>query len=153
MLLAFGGILLVAQTGSDAALPGFLHLRSDQLRLFKRSLQPKMNLYKQAASQLADYGNHTAWVAHREADGLAEIHENWADLMFVISGEATLLVGGTVVERMTDSPGEVRGSTISNGQKRVMREGDVVQVPAGMPHQFLVTKGKEITFFTMKIAK
>jgi mannose-6-phosphate isomerase-like protein (cupin superfamily) len=73
--------------------------------------------------------------------------------MFVISGEATLLVGGKIIERKTTSPGEVRGSTISNGQKRLMRAGDVVQVPAGMPHQFLVTKGKEITFFTMKIAK
>jgi hypothetical protein len=34
-----------------------------------------------------------------------------------------------------------------------MREGDVVNVPAGMPHQFLVPSGQQITFFTMKIAK
>jgi mannose-6-phosphate isomerase-like protein (cupin superfamily) len=153
LFLALSGILLSAQTGSDTTLPGFFQLRSDQLRLFQHSLQPKMNQYKQAADELGDYGNHTAWVAHREADGQAEIHENWADLMFVISGEATLLVGGNIVERKATSPGEVRGPAITNGRKRLMREGDVVQVPAGMPHQFLVTKGKEITFFTMKIAK
>jgi mannose-6-phosphate isomerase-like protein (cupin superfamily) len=112
-----------------------------------------MNQYKQAADELADFGNHTAWIAHREANGLAEIHENWADLMFVVSGEATLLLGGTVISPKTDSPGEIRGSSIEGGQKRVMREGDVVQVPAGMPHQFLVANNNEITFFTMKIAK
>ena len=32
--------------------------------------------------------------------------------MFVISGEATLLVGGKIVERKTTSPGEVRGSAL-----------------------------------------
>jgi len=153
LLVLLSEVLLTAQSGLDNALPGFFHLRADQLRQFQASLRPKMNQYKQAADQLADFGNHTAWVAHREADGLAEIHENWADLMFVVSGEATLLVGGEIVDGKPDSPGEIRGSTIRDGQRRVMREGDVVQVPAGMPHQFLVAKEKQITFFTMKIGK
>jgi mannose-6-phosphate isomerase-like protein (cupin superfamily) len=151
--LVFVQVLLPAQAGPESPLPGFLQLRADQLHQFQRSLQPKMNQYKQAADQLADFGNHTAWVAHREADGLAEIHEQWADLMFVVSGEATLLVGGEIPDGKVSSPGEIRGSAVRNGQKRLMREGDVVQVPAGMPHQFLVAKGKQITFFTMKIAK
>ena len=78
---------LPAQTGAglDPKLPGYFQLRSDQLKQYERSLLPKMNQYKQAADELADFGNHTAWVAHREANGLAEIHENWADLMFIIS--------------------------------------------------------------------
>ena len=69
--MVLSGILLSAQIGSDSTLPGFFQLRSDQLRLFQHSLQPKMNQDKQAADELGDYGNHTAWVAHREADGLA----------------------------------------------------------------------------------
>ena len=73
--------------------------------------------------------------------------------MFVVSGEATHVVGGELVNGKPVSPGEVRGPAIHSGTKRLMREGDVVQVPAGMPHQFLVTKGRQITFFTMKIAK
>src|SRR5262245_34754925 len=124
--LAACGILLRAQNGSDRTLPRLFQLRSDQLRQFEQSLKPKMNQYKQAADELGDFGNHTAWVAHREADGLAEIHENWADLMFVISGEATLLAGGQMVGAKTDSPGEIRGSSIRNGQKHLMREGDVM---------------------------
>src|SRR5215471_6968278 len=149
----FSGILVTAQSLSDRALPGVFQVGSGELRQFQQSLRPKMNQYKQAADQLADFGNHTAWIAHREADGLGEIHQGWADLMFVVSGEAFLLVGGELVDGKPDSPGEIRGPAIRNGTKRLMREGDVVQVPAGMPHQFLVTKGKQITFFTMKIAK
>jgi mannose-6-phosphate isomerase-like protein (cupin superfamily) len=152
-LLALGQAALIAQPGADSELPGYLQLRSDQLRQFQYTLKPKMNQYKQAADQLADFGNHTAWMAHREADGLAEIHQRWDDLMFVISGEATLLLGGKIVEAKTESPGEIRGPHITGGKRRVIRAGDVVHVPAGMPHQFLVANGKQITFFTMKIAE
>jgi mannose-6-phosphate isomerase-like protein (cupin superfamily) len=142
-----------AQTRPEPPLPGYLHYTPADLDAIQRSLLPKMNVLKQSAEQLGDFGNHTAWVAHREADGLMEIHENWADLMFVHSGEATLLLGGTIPDARIDAPGEIRGSTAVGGTRRVIRAGDVVQVPAGMPHQFLVAPGQQITFFTMKIAK
>jgi hypothetical protein len=142
-----------AQARPDPLLPGYLHYTPSDLDAIERSLVPQMNALKQAAVQLADFGNHTAWVAHREANGLMEIHENWADLMFVTSGESTLLLGGTIPDARTDAPGEIRGATSEGGVRRTIRAGDVVQVPAGMPHQFLVEPGKQITFFTMKIAR
>jgi mannose-6-phosphate isomerase-like protein (cupin superfamily) len=142
-----------AQGRPDPGLPGYLHYTPADLDAIQRSLVPRMNALKQSAEQLADFGNHTAWVAHREADGLMEIHEQWADLMFVHSGEATLLLGGTIPDARTDAPGEIRGTTAVGGVRRTIRAGDVVQVPAGMPHQFLVEPGKQVTFFTMKIAR
>lgn len=154
LVVLFAGIAIGrAQTRPEPLLPGYLHYTPADLDAIQRSLVPKMNAIKQSAEQLADFGNHTAWVAHREADGLMEIHEQWADLMFVHSGEATLLLGGTIPDARVDAPGEIRGSTAVGGVKRVIRAGDVVQVPAGMPHQFLVEPGKQVTFFTMKIAK
>lgn len=142
-----------AQTRAEPPLPGYLQFTPADLDAIQRSLVPKMNAIKQSAEQLADFGNHTAWVAHREANGLMEIHEQWADLMFVHSGEATLLLGGTIPDARTDAPGEIRGSTAVGGVKRALHAGEVVLVPAGMPHQFLVEPGNQITFFTMKIAK
>jgi mannose-6-phosphate isomerase-like protein (cupin superfamily) len=142
-----------AQTRPEPPLPGYLQFTPADLDAIQASLVPKMNAIKQSAEQLADFGNHTAWVAHREADGLMEIHERWADLMFVHSGEATLLLGGSIPDARTDAPGEIRGSTATGGVRRAIKAGDVVLVPAGMPHQFLVGKGKQVTFFTMKIAK
>jgi uncharacterized RmlC-like cupin family protein len=112
-----------------------------------------MNANKQAAEQLGDFGNHTAWIAHREADGLAEIHQDWTDLVFVQSGEASLLLGGTIENAYTESPGELRGQQVRGGTVRKIATGDVVRIPAGMQHRFLVGRGKQITFFTMKIAK
>jgi hypothetical protein len=132
---------------------GYLQWNKAELHAYQAKLTPKENELKQAAEQLGDYGNHTAWVAHRAANGEMEIHEKWADLMFVQTGEATLLLGGKIVNPRTGAPGEIRGTTSEGGVKKVIRAGDVVEVPAGMPHQFLIPPGKQITFFTMKIAR
>jgi mannose-6-phosphate isomerase-like protein (cupin superfamily) len=137
----------------EPALPGYFQYSPAQLVAYEQALRPRMNQLKQSAEGLHEAGTYQAWVAHREADGLAEIHEQWTDFMYVISGEATLLLGGEVVGAYTDSPGEIRGTGVRGGVTRVVRQGDVVNVPAGMQHRFLVGNGQQITFFTMKIAR
>jgi mannose-6-phosphate isomerase-like protein (cupin superfamily) len=133
--------------------PRFFQYSQQDLRAFETRLGPRMNQYKQAAEQLGDFGNQTAWVAHREADGLVEVHENWSDLVFVVSGSGSLRVGGELRQPYVESSGEVRATAAQGGTVHPVREGDVLNVPAGMPHQFLVPSGQQITFFTMKIAK
>ena len=143
-----------AQTrGTPGELPGYFQYSPAELRAYERTLGSRMNAIKQAAERLGDFGNHQAWVAHREGNGLAEIHQNWADLMFVISGEATLVLGGEIENPSTESPGEIRGAGVRGGVTRVVKEGEVINVPAGMPHRFMVRDGSQITFFTMKIEK
>ena len=134
-----------------ATLPGYFQYSATELGRYETSLKLRMNAVKQAAERLGDYGDTTAWIAHREADGLAEIHEEWMDLMFVQSGEALLRVGGTIDEPYLESPGELRGPRVTGGTTRRIGAGDVVNVPAGMQHQFLISPGSQITFFTMKI--
>jgi mannose-6-phosphate isomerase-like protein (cupin superfamily) len=152
-MCVLGVSTVLAQTAPGPTVPGYFQYSPAQLRAFEERLRPRMNSVKQAAEQLGDFGNHQAWVAHREGDGLAEIHQNWADLMFVISGEATLQIGGELDSPFIESPGEVRAPRATGGTTRVLREGDVANVPAGVPHRFLVREGGQITFFTMKIAK
>jgi mannose-6-phosphate isomerase-like protein (cupin superfamily) len=133
--------------------PRLFHYTQEQMREYERSLAPRMNQYKQAAEQLANFGNQTAWVAHREANGLVEIHQEWSDLMFIVSGAGSLRVGGDMDRPYAESPGELRSATGRGGETRPLKPGDVINVPAGVPHQFLVPAGQQITFFTMKIAR
>jgi mannose-6-phosphate isomerase-like protein (cupin superfamily) len=153
MLLARGGPQSGQTRGQTREPAGFFQYSPSQLKAYERALKGRLNERKQAAEQLGDFGNHTAWIAHREADGLAEIHQDWTDLMFVTSGEASLQVGGEIDAPYMEAPGEVRGPTAHGGAVRHLRAGDVVNVPAGVQHRFLIPAGTEITFFTMKIAK
>ena len=107
----------------------------------------------EGASKGAKFDNHSLGISHRDKDGVAELHENQTDVMVVQSGEATLIVGGEVVGGKTVSPGEVRGEAIRNGVRKTLSAGDIVHVPAGMPHQFLLEPGKQITYFVVKVDK
>ena len=139
--------------GRPVEAPRVFHYTLVQMRQYETSLRPRMNQYKQAAEQLANFGNQTAWLAHREADGLVEIHQDWSDLVFVVSGAASLRVGGEIERPYTESARELRSTAVRGGEIRRLQAGDVVNVPAGVAHQFLVPAGQQITFFTMKIAK
>jgi quercetin dioxygenase-like cupin family protein len=65
-----------------------------------------------------------------------EIHTKEGDLFYVIEGSATQVLGGTVVGGRDTAPGQVRGSKIDGGQTYHLTKGDVMWVPAGVPHWF-----------------
>jgi glc operon protein GlcG len=67
---------------------------------------------------------------------VAEVHEQDADLIRVLDGTATLVTGGKLVSSRLVSSGEIRGSSIEGGETRKLAKGDVIIVPAGIPHQF-----------------
>jgi glc operon protein GlcG len=74
--------------------------------------------------------------SRRERPGMAEIHTKDADIVHVLDGTATLVTGGTAVSVKETEPDELRGSAIEGGEVRQLKKGDVVIVPAGVPHWF-----------------
>ena len=147
----------IAILTAAAALPagsgpaGFELWKSGDLQAFEQKLSPKISAQKIATQPLGSYGNHTVLIAHREGSGEAELHETQNDVMVVESGEATLVVGGTVVDPRTTAPHEIRGPSIKGGEKKSLAAGDVVHIPVKVPHQMLLENGKQITYFVVKI--
>jgi len=122
-----------------------------ELKAYAKSLAPKMSAGKVATERLTSYGNHYTLAAHREGDGEAEVHEHEADFFFVQSGAATLVSGGELVGGRTTAAGELRGPSIKGGEKKELGAGDVVHIPARVPHQLLIPSGKEFTYFVIKV--
>jgi quercetin dioxygenase-like cupin family protein len=53
------------------------------------------------------------------------------------------------VEPRTTGPGEIRGKSITGGVSKKMAAGDVIHVPAKIPHQMLVPKS--LSFEVVKV--
>jgi mannose-6-phosphate isomerase-like protein (cupin superfamily) len=148
----FAIALAMAGAALPAGLPeGAGHWTGGELRGFERTLSSKMSAQKIATQDLARYGNHTLLIAHREGNGEAELHETQNDVMVVESGEATLVVGGTVVNPRTTAAHEIRGPSIRGGEKVALAAGGVVHIPIKTAHQMMVESGKQITYFVVKI--
>jgi mannose-6-phosphate isomerase-like protein (cupin superfamily) len=104
-----------------------------------------------ASETLKEYPQHFTMLSFRSRDGEAEVHARFADLFYVLAGAATLVTGGTVAGARMVGPGETRGDGIEGGKRHELRAGDVAHIPAGQPHQMLVSGEKTFTAFVMKI--
>jgi mannose-6-phosphate isomerase-like protein (cupin superfamily) len=104
-----------------------------------------------ASEVLREYPRHAIHLLYRSRSGLAELHENFADLFFVLEGRAALVTGGTVADPKPIAPGEIRGESVHNGTRQELRAGDIAHVPAGLPHQMVVSGDASIICLVMKI--
>src|SRR5205823_13981097 len=91
--------------------------------------------------------------SHRNEPGQVEVHARETDIFYVTDGEATLIVGGTVVGGKTTGPGQIRGTGIQGGQTQRLKKGDVVTIPAGTPHLFKEVATPSISHLTIKVIK
>ena len=118
--------------------------------------QPPVVIWPHGVSPLGvqhkeNIGNHGLSITIHDRSGIAEVHQTTADVMIVQSGEATLVYGGELVDPKTTAPNEVRGSSIRNGTIVHVSTGDVIHFAAGVPHQWLVDPGKQITYLVVHI--
>jgi mannose-6-phosphate isomerase-like protein (cupin superfamily) len=147
-LLLLGAVMTLS---AGTAPQGFEIWQGSQLKELGKQLAPKVDAQHVALQQLAKYDNHGVLLIHREGSGEAELHETQVDLFFVQSGQATLVIGGAMVDGRTTAPHEIRGPSINGGDTRKLGAGDVVHIPAGVPHQVMVESGKQFDYVVIKV--
>ena len=150
-VIRFVAVLLVVVPVFAADHADFRLWKADDLARRNAALAKKIGPDHSARETLADFGDHRVRFLHRNADGFPEQHDNIVDLVFVQSGEGVLQLGGPVIDKKaTGSPGEYVGSRLDGGSRHPLGAGDVIHIPATVPHAFLVTKGKHLTYVLVK---
>jgi uncharacterized protein GlcG (DUF336 family)/mannose-6-phosphate isomerase-like protein (cupin superfamily) len=125
----------IAKTGA-AALDGLLSPKASPVS-FWNAADVRAAFAKGSVLFAGDGGrNYMVHASHREGAGMAEIHEDDTDIIYVLSGSATLVTGGTVEGAAITAPREIRGASIHGGDTRTLTKGDVLIVPNGTPHWF-----------------
>ena len=117
------------------------------------ALAKKLDALKFSGETLATDGTRTFMLAHREGSGLAESHDTQADIMVISKGQVTMVYGGTVVDGKTTAPGETRGPAIKGGTEVKLGPGDVLHIPAKVPHQMKLDPGAQVTYFVTKVVQ
>ena len=130
-----------------SAAPVLMAQNAKEVMYWPKGIPPQGAAYK------ANFGNHIVSLSHREVNGHVEVHQNVTDVMVIQSGEADLVTGGETVDPKTTGPGEIAGTSIKGGKKQHIGAGDVIRVPAGVPHQFFIAPGTQITYSVVKVVK
>ena len=90
--------------------------------------------------------------AYRNGPGQVEVHDKETDVFYVTDGAATFITGGTMVGGKATGPGQMRGTDIQGGQTHHLSKGDVIVIPAGIPHWFKEVPAS-IHYFVVKVLK
>ena len=106
--------------------------------------------------------NVAVGVIHRQQTppGVAAVHFKVTEIYHVMDGAGTLVTGGAMVNAKTrppestavkleDGPG-ASGTAIQGGVSRRIKAGDVVVIPAGVPHWFSEIEGS-ITYVVVRV--
>jgi len=105
--------------------------------------------------------NVAVGVLHRPATplGVAALHHRVSEVYHVMDGSATLVTGGKIVD-MKERPADTKsvmledgpsasGPSIEGGVTQHIKAGDVVIIPAGVPHWFSKIEGS-ITYIVVR---
>ena len=104
-----------------------------------------------AGGLLLDTSAYKIDAGRREAPGEVEYHQHAVDVMHVVEGAATVVLGGEMRDVREVGPGELRAAAIDGGERRDLRPGDVLAIPNGVPHQF-VDVSQPFLYFVVKVA-
>ena len=153
ILLSLLAMAFLPLTAQETMPSGFQLWTSSSLKRLSQELSAKAatDAHHAATRRFPDFSNDYALFARREADGIPEWHETEADIFFVQTGTATLLVGGTLEGAQNTEPNEKRNGKIVGGIQRKLAAGDVVRIPAKTPHQLLLEGAHEFTYLVIKI--
>ena len=95
--------------------------------------KPDQPMLAQRVVGLAPY---TVNLEYRPGVGPASVHEREAELFYVVDGTATAVTGGKLVNERRTNADNLTGTAIEGGNSQRVAKGDILIVPAGVPHQF-----------------
>ena len=134
-LLCLGSVVsispaVIAQTiPADAA-------SASEIRARVAALAERMGASSFAYDPLLMDGETVAALEYWKAPGKPAVHPDAAEYAIVIEGAGTLVSGGTLVAPRTTKPGLVERRAIEGGTSRTLSPGDIILIPAGVPHWF-----------------
>jgi quercetin dioxygenase-like cupin family protein len=90
--------------------------------------------------------------SHREKAGQVEVHDKETDVIYVVEGDATFVTGGAMLGGKVTKAGQSLGTDIKGGDTHRLTKGDVIVVPAGVPHWFKEVP-QSISYYVVKVLK
>ena len=126
-------------------IPDFI--REEELQEMFSYKGPRMTA--RSVGRSADEQTSYLAVRRTESSG-TEVHARWDDIVIVRAGRGALLVGEQMIGGRTLSVGEHRDGTIVKPAQYVLSPGNIVRVPAGVPHSFVVQPGTALEYLLIK---
>lgn len=145
-------LLAVALVATSAAVPADVKptqvefVSAGELQSFVRATKDGLAVHPVFSDPAS-----SALIVRRDASGEVERHASMNDIMVARAGTIAVLLGGSVQGGREASAGEWRGGRIVGGTLRTLNPGDMLWIPAGVPHQMILKPGGSFTYLAIKV--
>ena len=92
----------------------------------------------------------TYLLVRRVVSSEPEVHARWDDLAIVRSGSGVIQMGDSLMGSTYRAPGERRGGTFVHRYQVIVQAGDIVRIPAAVPHAFVVSGREPLEYLMIK---
>jgi mannose-6-phosphate isomerase-like protein (cupin superfamily) len=92
----------------------------------------------------------TYLLVRRTTSSKPEVHARWDDLVIVRSGAGAIEMGDSLVGSRYRAPGERIGGKFTRSFQIVVHAGDIVRIPAAVPHAFVVSGAEALEYLVIK---
>jgi mannose-6-phosphate isomerase-like protein (cupin superfamily) len=151
MVLAAAISPAFAQSAPPADMQTYMSSGEVQDLIAKAKAQPAKPLIAQPILSLAPY---RASLEYRNGPASpAAVHTTEAELMYVIDGSGTLVVGGELVDGKQANATNLSGSSIKDGKSIHVAQGDFTIVPENTPHQLIPDSGGPLILMTFHVPR
>ncbi|HEX3756611.1 MAG TPA: hypothetical protein VHV26_16195 [Rhizomicrobium sp.] len=100
---------------------------------------------------LVSVGPYHAMLEYRAQPTPASVHENEDELINVIGGSGSFVLGGTLKDQTRRNATNLSGSGITGGKTYTMEKGSYFFVPAGTAHYFASVGPEGLTLMTLHV--
>ncbi|USQ94977.1 cupin domain-containing protein [Caulobacter sp. RL271] len=137
-------------SGAEAPQPSGFASSADvqaQLREMLAAMKPDQGFMWRP---LVRDGANVAAIEIWKKPGRPAVHPAQAEYAIVLEGTGTLVSGGALADTQVKNANLTEGSRIEGGATRPLGPGDVILVPAGVPHWFGIT-GERLVLLGIKL--
>jgi mannose-6-phosphate isomerase-like protein (cupin superfamily) len=114
------------------------YFANEELQSIWKDLEAKQVINK----RVLEGGTHSINIRIVKEGDAPLVHASSADVWIMTAGSATAITGGQLVDgKKRPNVDDEAGSSIRGGLERALKPGDVLYVPAGVPHGFKDVKG------------
>jgi len=150
-LVIAAAIAFATQTNPLSKAPAYVHSNQSLEQKGASMLPDAAKSNGLAMERFETYPGSYTQLTVRTGSGGGELHKRFQDNFFVVSGEATEIVGGTMIDGKEATPGEFRGTRVEGGESHILRKGDAIHIAANTPHQTILAPGASFVYFVVKV--
>jgi len=137
MRAIFPALLLLTAAAAAQTTSGPIVVSAAQIEQIRQNAKASQGARPSAAQPIIAAQPYVLNLEHRTGGTGASIHSGEAEVIMILDGAGTITTGGSLVDAVNGTNGNISGKDISGGIVLHAVKGDMVIVPQGTPHMMV----------------